>query len=123
MEHPSCPRPPPPWLTGAFAVAMTIARPLRLGSPGIVPQIFTAAGNLGVENQSVVKSRAVGAGYLGLLVGPAVISWLSQVTGLTHALILPLVFCLNSILLAAQVASRHPGRTCDACTLAEASAQ
>jgi MFS family permease len=77
-----------------------------LGLSGIVPQLFTAAGNLGVKNQGVVISRVVGAGYVGLLAGPAVIGWLSHLTGLTHALILPLLFCTVGIALAAQVAPR-----------------
>lgn len=77
-----------------------------LGLSGIVPQIFTAAGNLGVKNQGVVISRVVGAGYMGLLAGPAIIGWLSHLTGLTHALILPLIFCIIGIVLATQVAPR-----------------
>ena len=77
-----------------------------LGLSGIVPQIFTAAGNLGVANQGVVISRVVGAGYVGLLAGPAVIGWLAQITGLSHALILPLLFCVVGIVLATQVGTR-----------------
>jgi len=79
-----------------------------IGLSGIVPQIFTAAGNLGVQNQGVVMSRVVGAGYLGLLAGPAIIGWLAHVTGLTHALVLPLVFCAIGVVLATQVAKRTP---------------
>lgn len=78
-----------------------------LGLSGIVPQLFTAAGNLGVKNQGVVISRVVGAGYVGLLAGPAIIGWLSHLTGLTHALILPLLFCIVGIALAAQVAPKN----------------
>ncbi|MDB6427111.1 MFS transporter [Curtobacterium sp. 20TX0008] len=86
-----------------------------LGLSGIVPQIFTAAGNLGVQNQGVVISRVVGAGYVGLLAGPAVIGWLSHLTGLSHALILPLVFCAVGVVLATQVSPRatKPAETVD----------
>lgn len=77
-----------------------------LGLSGIVPQLFTAAGNLGVKNQGVVISRVVGAGYVGLLAGPAIIGWLSHLTGLTQALTLPLIFCIVGIALARQVAPK-----------------
>ena len=88
-----------------------------LGLSGIVPQIFTAAGNLGVKNQGVVISRVVGAGYVGLLAGPAIIGWLSHLTGLTHALILPLIFCMIGVILATQVAQRKIPTTIATTTL------
>lgn len=66
---------------------------LGLGLSGCVPQIFTAAGNLPDGTQGVNISRVVGMGYLGLLAGPAVIGWVSQVSSITEALIIPLVFC------------------------------
>lgn len=76
-----------------------------LGLSGIVPQIFTAAGNLGAAKQGAVMARVVGAGYLGLLAGPAVIGWIAQYTGLDLALVVPLLFCAAGVLLAGQVAS------------------
>lgn len=99
---------------GMAVIVLSPAYPLTLagwvvfglGLSGIVPQIFTAAGNLGVKNQGVVISRVVGAGYVGLLAGPAIIGWLSHLTGLTHALILPLIFCIIGVILATQVAQR-----------------
>lgn len=74
-----------------------------LGLSGIVPQIFTAAGNLGAAKQGAVMARVVGAGYLGLLAGPAVIGWIAQVTGLNLALLVPVLLCGVGILLAGQV--------------------
>jgi hypothetical protein len=72
-----------------------------------VPQIFTAAGNLGLANQGVAISRVISAGYVGLLAGPAIIGWLAGGIGLTHALGLPLLFCVVGVLLARQVAPHH----------------
>jgi MFS family permease len=74
-----------------------------LGMSGIVPQIFTAAGNVGSANPGVTLSRIVGAGYLGLLAGPAVIGWLGGSIGLTLAFLLPLAFCVLGVLLAPNV--------------------
>lgn len=75
-----------------------------LGLSGIVPQIFTAAGNLGAAKQGAVMARVVGAGYLGLLAGPAIIGWIAEHTGLDLALLVPLLFCAVGIMLAGQVA-------------------
>lgn len=104
---------------GMAVIVLSPAYPLTLagwvvfglGLSGIVPQLFTAAGNLGVQNQGVVMSRVVGAGYVGLLAGPAIIGWLSHLTGLTHALVLPLLFCVVGIALATQVAPGTGTRT------------
>lgn len=81
-----------------------------LGLSGIVPQIFTTAGNLGAAKQGAVMARVVGAGYLGLLAGPAVIGWVADLTGLHIALILPLLFCAVGVALAGQVAPRSAAR-------------
>lgn len=42
-----------------------------LGLSGVVPQLFTAAGNISPTRQSIILSRVVGAGYVGQLAGPA----------------------------------------------------
>lgn len=81
-----------------------------LGLSGIVPQIFTTAGNLGAAKQGAVMARVVGAGYLGLLAGPAVIGWVADLTGLHIALVLPLLFCIVGVMLAGQVAPRSAAR-------------
>ncbi|WP_291279635.1 MFS transporter [Galactobacter sp.] len=71
-----------------------------LGLAGIVPQLFSAAGSLVKGPKApVVLSRVVGAGYAGLLVGPAVIGWLSGLVGLTGAFWLPFCLCLLGVFL------------------------
>ncbi|MGG7463135.1 MFS transporter [Plantibacter sp. YIM 135347] len=76
-----------------------------VGMSGVVPQIFTAAGNLDAATSGVTLSRVVGAGYIGILAGPAVIGFLGGVIGLTLAFILPIVFCVLGVFLAPIVSS------------------
>ncbi|WP_373291745.1 MFS transporter [Nocardia rhizosphaerihabitans] len=76
-----------------------------LGLAGGVPQIFTAAGNLGGTTAATDMSRVFTIGYLGLLAGPAVIGWLTAVIPLTAALAVPLVLTL-ACAAAAKVVSR-----------------
>lgn len=64
---------------------------LGIGLAGGVPQIFSAAGNLGTATAATDMSRVFGLGYLGFLAGPSVIGWLSEPTSLTTALVFPLV--------------------------------
>ncbi len=64
---------------------------LGTGLAGGVPQIFSAAGNLGTTTAATDMSRVFSLGYLGFLAGPSVIGWLSEPTSLTAALIFPLV--------------------------------
>lgn len=98
---------------GMAVVVLTPVYPLTLagwvifglGLSGIVPQIFTAAGNINPRNQGVIMSRIVGAGYVGILAGPAVIGWLAGGFGLNIALVLPLILCAVAIVLAGQVGS------------------
>ncbi|WP_405167027.1 MFS transporter [Nocardia sp. NBC_01499] len=65
-----------------------------LGLSGSVPQIFTAAGNLGTGKAATDMSRVFSFGYLGLLAGPAVIGWLTALIPLTTALAVPLIAVL-----------------------------
>ncbi|WP_262927974.1 MFS transporter [Gordonia jinghuaiqii] len=78
-----------------------------LGLAGLIPQIFTAAGNLSVGNRSVGNppggnrsggdlsgnasgrtiSAVVGCGYLGMLAGPAVVGFVSSRTSLNTGLL------------------------------------
>jgi MFS family permease len=81
---------------------------LGLGISGIVPQIFSAAGNLGGTHAAVTFSRIVGVGYVGFLAGPALIGFLGGAFGLTVAFILPLAFCLVGAVLASAVAKPLP---------------
>ncbi|ORL73507.1 MFS transporter [Prescottella equi] len=65
-----------------------------LGLSGCVPQIFTAAGNLGAGAAGANMSRVVGMGYIGFLAGPATIGWLTHLAPLTVAMVVPLVCVL-----------------------------
>lgn len=62
-----------------------------IGLSGGVPQVFTAAGNLGSATAATDMSRVFGLGYVGLLAGPAVIGWLDKLVPLTAAMAVPLV--------------------------------
>jgi MFS family permease len=92
------------------SVALTVVGwgVLGLGLSGCVPQIFTAAGNLPTNSRGVVMSRVVALGYFGLLAGPAVIGWTSQVSAITLAMIIPLACCLAAAALAGVVRPRVP---------------
>ncbi|MEU8897103.1 MFS transporter [Nocardia sp. NPDC048505] len=65
-----------------------------IGLAGGIPQIFTAAGNLGSTTAATDMSRVFSLGYLGLLAGPAIIGWLTALVPLTTALAAPLVLLL-----------------------------
>ncbi|RMI31691.1 MFS transporter [Nocardia stercoris] len=67
---------------------------LGAGLAGAVPQIFTAAGNLGSSTPTTDMSRVFGIGYLGFLAGPSVIGRLSESSSLTIALLFPLAAVL-----------------------------
>lgn len=49
-----------------------------VGVAGIVPQLFTAAGNLSERASGRAISVVVGCGYLGLLAGPAVVGFIAE---------------------------------------------
>jgi MFS family permease len=80
-----------------------------LGLAGVVPQLFTAAGNISSTGQSIILSRVVGAGYVGQLAGPALIGLLAGWVGLNLAFVLPLLVCLLAIVVAPVVTPRPPG--------------
>ncbi|MGN5239493.1 MFS transporter [Rhodococcus sp. SJ-3] len=71
-----------------------------LGLSGAVPQIFTAAGNIATGTPGKNMSRVVGLGYIGFLAGPAAIGWISEVSSLTAAMVVPLVCVLVAAALA-----------------------
>lgn len=75
-----------------------------LGLSGGVPQIFTAAGNLGSGPAATDISRVVSIGYLGLLAGPAVIGWLTAVVPLTVTFVVPLAIMVACFVWAGVVA-------------------
>ncbi|WP_236566631.1 MFS transporter [Nocardia sp. CY41] len=65
-----------------------------LGLAGGIPQIFTAAGNLGSARAATDMSRVFSIGYLGLLAGPTIIGWLTAVMSLTKAMVVPMIAIL-----------------------------
>ncbi|MFJ9368213.1 MFS transporter [Nocardia sp. NPDC101769] len=65
-----------------------------IGLSGGVPQVFTAAGNLGSSTAATDMSRVFGLGYVGLLAGPAIIGWLDKAMPLTAAMAVPLLAML-----------------------------
>lgn len=60
-----------------------------LGLSGCVPQLFSAAGHTDPAAAGANVSRVAGLGYLGMLSGPALIGWLTRLTGLNHTFLLP----------------------------------
>jgi MFS family permease len=62
---------------------------LGIGLSGCVAQVFTATGNLSGASAKFL-SRVVGAGYLAVLAGPAIMGWLADVITLNRAFLLPI---------------------------------
>lgn len=82
-----------------------------LGLAGGVPQIFSAAGNLGSHTAATDMSRVFSVGYLGLLAGPTIIGWLTAVVPLTTAMVVPMLAVLLCCGYAGVVATpRDPAR-------------
>ena len=74
-----------PWIWVTF-VGWAI---FGLGLSGCVPQLFSAAGHTDPAAAGANVSRVAGLGYLGMLTGPALIGWMTRVTGLNHTFLLP----------------------------------
>ncbi|MEV6771538.1 MFS transporter [Nocardia sp. NPDC051030] len=79
-----------------------------VGLSGCVPQVFTAAGNLGSATAATDMSRVFGLGYVGLLAGPAIIGWLTKAVSLTTAMVVPLIAMALCALAARAVAAPVP---------------
>lgn len=77
-----------------------------LGLAGTLPQIFTAAGNLGGPAPGFTLARVVGAGYVGLLAGPALVGWVSSAAGLGGALGIAVACCAFGAVFAGKVAKK-----------------
>ncbi|MEI5521213.1 MFS transporter [Streptomyces brasiliscabiei] len=67
-----------------------------LGLSGCVPQLFSAAGHADPSAAGANVSRVAGLGYVGMLAGPAVIGWLTQVVALDHAFVLLILLCVTT---------------------------
>jgi MFS family permease len=75
------------------------------GLAGGIPQVFTAAGNIGAGAGRVL-ARVVGMGYVALLAGPALIGWLAELSSINTALVLPLGAIVVCALAATAVRAR-----------------
>lgn len=82
------------------AVAIVAWGVFGVGLAGCVPQFFSAAGNIDPSAAGTYLARVTGAGYLGLLAGPAIIGILTHWVPLTTAFAVPIVGCLVAGLLA-----------------------
>ncbi|MFQ6393261.1 MFS transporter [Nocardia sp. KC 131] len=80
-----------------------------LGLSGVIPQIFTAAGNLGSDTAATDMSHVFSLGYFGLLAGPALIGWLTALIPLTTAMAVPLIAVLLCCRYAGAVAPQPTG--------------
>lgn len=76
-----------------------------LGASNIVPVIFTAAGRQTVMPASLAIATITTIGYLGILMGPAIIGFVA------HATSLPAAFALLALGMLAIAASYRIGRT------------
>ena len=73
-----------------------------VGLAGLIPQIFTAAGNLTTSSSGRAISTVVGCGYLGMLSGPAIVGFIAGHSGVSTGLI-PVIGALAFALVAAPV--------------------
>lgn len=103
---------------GMGVVVASTALPLTLvgwvifgvGLSGALPQVFSAAGNVAGATGTDF-SRVVGCGYVGLLAGPALIGWLSELVSLNLSLLLPTVAVAAAALGAHAVAAEESPAT------------
>jgi MFS family permease len=65
-----------------------------IGLSGCIPQLFSAAGHADPAAAGTNVSRVAGLGYLGMLAGPAVIGWMTNLVALNHAFLLLTGLCL-----------------------------
>jgi MFS family permease len=105
-------------LVGMAGMAIAIASPIPalavagwavfgLGLAGLIPQIFTAAGNLTDSAGGRTISIVVGCGYLGMLAGPAVVGFISSRTSLDIGLLAALAALLLAVFFAGVVRPRE----------------
>lgn len=81
-----------PWMTAVFTGWALFG----LGLSGCIPQLFSAAGHVDPSAAGANVSRVAGLGYVGMLAGPAVIGWLTQLVALNHAFILLALLCVTT---------------------------
>ncbi|GAB90196.1 MFS transporter [Gordonia rhizosphera] len=93
--------------SGAWAIVGWIF--FGVGVAGLVPQIFTAAGNLTAESSGRSISVVVGCGYVGMLAGPAIVGFVSQRSSLGIGLVVAVGALAFAVLAADVVDARHTG--------------
>lgn len=79
---------------------------LGLGLSGCVPQVFTATGNTPGASARAL-SRVVGAGYLAVLAGPAIIGWAADAITLNTAMVIPIAAVLVCVCTAGTLGVRR----------------
>lgn len=97
-------------VVGLTVVVLSTALPLTLvgwaltglGLAGGVPQVISAAGNLG-DGSTRRLSLVVGVGYLAILAGPGVVGWVAELTNLSTAFTLPIAAAVVCALAASAV--------------------
>ncbi len=92
-------------IVGQVAVAMVGFVLLGLGMSFVVPLVFTASSLLERPGPSLATVNS--CGYLGLLIGPALIGGLADAVGLPGALGVIVVVCAVTAVLAGAVAPRR----------------
>ncbi|HCS57931.1 MAG TPA: MFS transporter [Gordonia polyisoprenivorans] len=80
-----------------------------IGLAGLIPQIFTAAGNLTEHSSGRAISMVVGCGYLGMLAGPAIVGVISGHSSLRLGLTPVLVALAFAVVAAGVVAAPDRG--------------
>ena len=104
-------------MAGILTVIVAPALPVALvgwalfgiGLAGGLPQVFSAAGNLGGTTSGRTLSRVVGMGYVAIMGGPALIGWMVELVSWTGAFLVP--FCAMLVCsLAAPVVARSTER-------------
>jgi MFS family permease len=92
------------------AAAITGFALLGAGLAPVVPTVFSAAGNMRARSGRSALAAVVTISYLGSILGPALIGFVTSLVGLRAALGIPVLLALAAAALAAQVASAPGGR-------------
>ncbi len=93
--------------TGAAIAGFAL---LGAGLAPVVPTVFSAAGNMRARSGRSALAAVVTISYLGSILGPALIGFVTSLVGLRAALWIPVLLALLAATLAAQVASAPGGR-------------
>jgi MFS family permease len=93
--------------TGAAIAGFAL---LGAGLAPVVPTVFSAAGNMRARSGRSALAAVVTISYLGSILGPALIGFVTSLVGLRAALGIPVLLALLAATLAPQVASAPGGR-------------